>query len=331
MSSQATVETFYSKTIQKTEDFVFDACCVAAYDPKLLDAITDEVKAKRYGCGSPLPPLLQGSTVLDLGSGAGIDVFVAAQLVGENGRAIGVDMTNELLEISRRNIDPIMKNIGYAKPNVEFLHGKIEEIPVEADSVDVVISNCVINLTQEKERVFREIYRVLKPGGEFYIADIVADRRVPKRLIEDDRLHNECLTGAAYTGDLRRICARAGFADVRTVDQRRLNDRVEGIRFDSVTLRGFKLPLEDACEDYGQVAVYHGTIPGHERAFLLDRSHNFGAGVTNRVCKNTADMLKGSRFSPHFSVSEELMHLGLFEVCGTEPIDEEVPSSSGCC
>ena len=159
------VSKFYGQEVQKTEDLIFDACCVADYDLSLLTPITNEVKERRYGCGSPLPELLNGLTVLDLGSGAGIDVFIAAQLVGPQGRVIGVDMTDEQLDIARRNVDPIMKNIGYEKSNVEFLKGRIEEIPVESGTVDVVISNCVINLSENKEAVFKEIWRVLKPGG----------------------------------------------------------------------------------------------------------------------------------------------------------------------
>lgn len=307
------VSKFYGQEVQKTEDLIFDACCVADYDLSLLTPITNEVKERRYGCGSPLPELLNGLTVLDLGSGAGIDVFIAAQLVGPQGRVIGVDMTDEQLDIARRNVDPIMKNIGYEKSNVEFLKGRIEEIPVESGTVDVVISNCVINLSENKEAVFKEIWRVLKPGGEFYIADIVADRRIPARLAADERLYSECLTGAAYMGDLTRIMRRAGFQDVRVVKDRLLDDVIEGIHFSSATLRGFKIDLEDQCEDYGQVAVYRGTMPEHKASFALDLGHDFRAGDPMRVCKNTADMIQQSRFAPHFAVSAEMFHMGLFD------------------
>ncbi len=329
------VSDFYGKEVQKTEDLIFDACCVADYDLALLQPITDEVKARRYGCGSPIPPLLRGRTVLDLGCGAGIDCFIAAQLVGPEGRVIGVDMTAEQLEVARRNVAPIMANLGYASSNVTFLEGRIEEIPVESGSVDVVISNCVINLSTAKERVFAEIARVLKPGGEFYIADIVADRRVPAHLKEDKRLYSECLSGAAYAEDLRRIMVRAGFEDVRTVSSRLLRDEIEGIRFRSVVLRGFKLELEDRCEDYGQVAVYKGTIPEHTARFTLDQGHVFRAGNPVRICRNTAEMLTGSRFGAHFVVSPALMHLGLFD-CSPQPgsaAEDDAPACgpSGCC
>jgi len=331
MSTAQMVSEFYGKTVEKTADLQFDACCVAEYDLELLRPITAEVKERRYGCGSPLPDVAEGLTVLDLGCGAGIDVFLAAQLVGPKGRVIGVDMTPEQLDIARRNVEPIMKNLGFARSNVELHEARIEEIPVESGSVDVVISNCVINLSEHKQRVFEEIHRVLKPGGEFLIADITADRRIPARLAKDARLYSECLTGAAYGGDLRRIMQRAGFEDVRSVKRRRLGDVIEGIRFDSVLLRGFKIGLEDACEDYGQVAVYRGTIPRHADQWVLDLGHVFSAGSAVRVCKNTADMLVQSRYGAHFDVSPEMYHMGLFD-CAPAPRAGEAPvAASGCC
>ena len=329
------VSEFYGSTIKKTEDLQFDACCVAEYDLALLKPITIEVKEKRYGCGSPLPEAVESKTVLDLGCGAGIDVYMAAQLVGESGRVIGVDMTDEQLAVAERNIEPIMKNLGFAQSNVEFKKAKIEDIPVEDNSVDVVISNCVINLCQNKKRVFEEMWRILRPGGEFLIADIVADRRIPKRLAEDELLYSECLTGASYAGDLRRTMQAAGFEDVRTVNARRLGDVIEGIHFDSVALRGFKLELEDACEDYGQVAVYKGTIDRHPQSFLLDQGHQFVAGMPERVCKNTADMITQTRYGAHFDVSAPMYHMGLFDCSPSSSANTSengvIPQSASCC
>ena len=330
-TTTAMVSQFYGEEVSKTEDLLFDACCVADYDLRLLGPITSEVKERRYGCGSPLPPLLEGRTVLDLGCGAGIDVFIAAQLVGPRGRVIGADMTPAQLEVARRNVAPIMANIGYAEPNVEFVDCRIEALPLPDASVDVVISNCVINLSEDKSAVFREIGRVLKPGGEFYIADIVSDRRIPARLAADRRLYSECLTGAAYMGDLTRIMRAAGFLDVRVVQDRPLRDVIEGIHFSSVLLRGFRLDLEDQCEDYGQVAVYRGTIPDRADRFALDGGHDFRAGEPVRVCKNTADMILGSRFAPHFAVSAEMFHMGLFDCSPKTAATEDGGAISGSC
>ena len=272
------VSEFYGKTVRKTEDLLYSACCTLDYDPALLEKLTDEVRNKRYGCESPIPNVLEGRTVVDLGSGAGADCFIAAQLVGESGNVVGVDMTQELLEISRRNIDPIMKNFGYAKPNIAFLEGHIEELPVEDNFADVVISNCVINLSPNKEDIFREVWRVLKPGGEFYISDIVSDRRIPETFDKDPRLYSECMTGAAYTGDLRQIMMKAGFFDVRTFSSRAIVEVIESVNFKSVILRGFKIDLEDTNEDYGQVACYRGTISQSPKSFTLDADNVFPAG-----------------------------------------------------
>lgn len=311
------VSVYYGQEIQKTEDLKFDACCTSDYDSALTKNLTDEVLARRYGCGSPLAEALDGCTVLDLGCGAGADCYMAAQLVGPKGKVIGLDMTDEQLEVARRNIAAHMDRFGFEEPNVEFIKGHIEEIPLSDNSVDVVMSNCVINLSSEKQKVFQEIWRVLKPGGEFYIADIVADRRVPQRLQEDTVLWSECLTGAAYIEDLRRIMGNAGFKDTRVVSSRLLHDVIEGIRFESRIIRGFKVDQEDRCEDYGQVAVYRGTIAGKEQEFALDKDHVFVAGEAMRICENTANMLAQSRFAPHFLVSPPMQHLGLFNCTST--------------
>ena len=163
--------------IEKTEDLQYDACCVTQYDQALLEHLTEEVRSKRYGCGSPLPDAIFGLSVLDLGCGAGCDVFIAARLVGPAGRVVGVDMTGEQLAVAKRNIEPITRNPGFDRANVEFKLGEIESLDFPDDSFDCVISNCVINLSTDKSAVLKEIYRVLKPGGEFLISDIVADRR----------------------------------------------------------------------------------------------------------------------------------------------------------
>ncbi len=336
-----TVSEYYGETVQQTGDLEYAACCVDDYDPELLEALDDEVLDRRYGCGSPIPALLEGRTVVDLGCGAGADCFIASQLVGADGRVIGVDMTDEQLEIARSQIDPHMQRFGYEEPNVEFLEGDIEALPLDDGLADIVISNCVINLCGDKAAVFEEISRVLCEGGEFYISDIVADRRVPAHLQEDEKLWSECLTGAAYRQDLRRIMARAGFPDVRTVQSSPTGDVVEGIRFYSEILRGFNLPLEDRCEDYGQTAVYRGTIPDCETAFVFDDHHEFPAGEARRVCRNTARMLSETRFGGHFQVSEPLAHLGLFdcselggiqsENAGRELPETIEPDGGSCC
>ncbi len=314
---QTTVRDYYGDELEQTDDLEYSACCTTDYDPRLTANLTDEVLDQRYGCGSPIPSLLEGRTVVDLGCGAGADCFIASQLVGPEGRVVGVDMSDEQLEVARDNVEPHMEAFGYDEPNVEFVHGEIEDVPLDSGIADVVISNCVINLSPDKRAVYDEIWLLLKTGGEFYISDIVADRRVPEHLQADQKLWSECLTGALYEEDLRRVEQAARFADARTVRAQPTGDTIEGVRFESQVRRGFKLDLEDRCEDYGQVALYLGTIEG-ESTLQLDSGHRFEAGEPERICRNTAQMLTETRFAEHFRVSEPLRHLGAFEDCTTD-------------
>jgi arsenite methyltransferase len=163
-------------------------------------------------CGNPtaFASLREGEVVLDLGAGAGLDVFVAAKKVGSNGRAIGVDMTAEMVTKARAGNEAFRFKTGLA--NVEFRLGEIEHLPVADASVDVVISNCVINLSPDKARVFREIHRVLKPGGRMVVSDIVLNRRIPAKARKDEALYAACVAGALPRKDYLRAIRQAGFA-----------------------------------------------------------------------------------------------------------------------
>ncbi len=169
------------------------------------------------GCGNPvaLAALRPGDTVLDLGSGAGFDCFLAAKQVGETGRVIGVDMTPSMLAKARENA----RKGGYK--NVEFREGHIESLPVEDNSVDVVISNCVINLSPDKETVFREIHRVLKPGGRFFISDLVLLHDLPESIASSQELYCACVAGALQKRDYLAAMQAAGFADIRVAKEAR--------------------------------------------------------------------------------------------------------------
>jgi len=339
------VKEYYGKKLQSNEDLVSGACCSVGKPPaeirEILPLIADEILYKFYGCGSPLPPLLSGMTVLDLGCGTGRDIYIASKLVGESGLAIGVDMTTEQIEIAEKYRDEQRERFGFKSSNVKLLQGYIEDLKslgIEDNSVDIVISNCVINLSPAKERVFREIYRVLKPGGELFFADVFSDRRIPESLAADPVLRGECLSGTLYTEDFRRIMAACGWADFRYTSIRPLEPGDETIEeklgfasFSSRTVRAFKLDdLEDICEDYGQIAYYDGSIPGNPHFFDLDDHHRFFTGKPMLVCGNTASMLENTRYSKAFKVvGDRSAHYGIFGGCSPESNDD-APASGSC-
>jgi ubiquinone/menaquinone biosynthesis C-methylase UbiE len=333
---------YYGDVLQSSRDLKTGACCTAeAMPPSLRELLADihpEVKDRFYGCGSPLPPALEGKTVLDLGCGSGRDVYLLSRLVGESGRVIGVDMTPGQLRIARQHQAWHAERYGYARSNVTLAEGYIERLDdcgIADASVDVVVSNCVLNLSLEKEKVFAEIFRVLKPGGELYFSDVFADRRIPGELRADPELVGECLSGALYVEDFRRMMARLSCADVRCVTQFPIAlldpgivARIGMVGFRSMTMRAFRMGLEDRCEDYGQTATYRGTVDGFPEDFVLDDHHRFETGTPLRVCGNTFDMLAQSRFGGHFELhGDKQVHYGLFD-CGPGPTSV---SAGSCC
>lgn len=339
---------YYGKILQSTKDLKTNACCctdmnLAPSVKAALAEISDEVQARFYGCGSPLPPYLDGCTVLDLGCGSGRDAFLAARLSGPSGYVIGVDMTEEQLEVARRNTNFQMKKFGFSKPNIDYRQGYIEDlkaIDITDNSVDVVISNCVINLSPDKRRVFSEIFRVLKPGGELFFSDVFAGRRVPVGFHADPILHGECLAGAMYWEDFRRLLRDLGCLDFRQANSSRIilddpeiEKKIGMVDFYSVTIRAFKLDsLEDICEDYGQIATYHGTITDFPHFFDLDDHHRFITCKPMLVCGNTASMLSETRYARHFTITgNRSTHFGAFDCAPAATKVEDDSSCGGAC
>lgn len=337
------VRRYYGEVLSSSNDLKTGACCTSEAMPPalraLLDDIHPEIKERFYGCGSPLPPALEGMTVLDLGCGTGRDVYLLSRLVGPQGRVIGVDMTPEQLAVAERHRHWHAERYGHPASNVQLRQGYIEDLAacdIADASVDVVVSNCVLNLSPEKSRVFAEIDRVLKPGGELYFSDVFADRRIPEALRCDPVLLGECLAGALYTEDFRRLMQQLGYADVRTVSSSPvplfdadIEARIGMVAFRSLTVRAFKLALEDRCEDYGQLATYRGSIAGLPHAFVLDDHHRFETGKPERICGNTYDMLARSRFAAHFDLTGDTSrHFGLFD-CASPAGTAVSPGS--CC
>lgn len=337
------VQDYYGKVLSSSKDLKTSACCTLDAMPlhlrRLLKDLHPEVLERFYGCGSPLPPALEGCTVLDLGCGSGRDCFLLSRLVGERGKVIGIDMTDEQLAVARRHLDWHRERYGYQSANVEFVQGQIEDLVaagIAENSIDVVVSNCVVNLSPDKERVMREVLRVLKPGGELYFSDVYADRRIPDALKTDPVLLGECLGGALYWEDFRRLMQDSGCPDIRivaespvTLDDEEVIAKIGMVNFRSITVRAFKIPLEDRCEDYGQIATYRGTIEQHPHAFDLDNHHHFETGRPLRVCGNTADMLRKSRFMQHFEITgDKSTHFGLFDC---EPGPSSVGETGNTC
>src|SRR5216110_237926 len=255
-----------------------ELCCPVNYESEYLKVIPSEVIERDYGCGDPSRYLCEGEVVLDLGSGTGKICFIAAQIVGPSGNVIGVDMTNEMLEVARRNAPIVGEWIGYA--NVEFRKGRIQDLALDlelldrqlkskpiadaasflaadelaqelrvkhpliaSDSIDVVVSSCVLNLVEPKSKrqLFGEIFRVLKKGGRAVISDIVSDEAVPERLQNDPQLWSGCISGALTEEGFLQAFADAGFYGMQILQRDDQPWRtVDGIEFRSVTIAAYK-------------------------------------------------------------------------------------------
>ena len=343
-ATHESVQDYYSKVLQTKEDLQTSACCIAEAMPAhlrpLLKNIHEAVQEKFYGCGSPIPAAVEGCTVLDLGCGTGQDAYMLSQLAGENGQVIGVDMTEEQLSVANQHIGWHMDKFGFDAPNVTFKKGYIEDLKtagIEDESVDIIVSNCVINLSPDKEAVFEEIFRVLKPGGELYFSDVFTGRRVPEPLQTDPILLGECLGGAMYIEDFRRLLRDVGCRDYRLMNKSRLdlnNPEIEEkagmIDFYSMTVRAFKCDFEDICEDYGQMATYQGSIKNAPHRFMLDDHHIFEMGKPMRVCGNTAKMLAETRLAPHFKIEGDVStHYGPFDC--SPALSEGQTQTGACC
>jgi SAM-dependent methyltransferase len=340
------VKEYYGKVLKTNKDLRTNACCpIDAMPAELRSALTDihpEVLEKFYGCGSPIPPALQGKVVLDLGSGSGRDSFILSKRVGPTGKVIGIDMTGEQIAVAAKHIPYHMDRFGYSKPNVEFIQGYIEDLRtagIQDQSVDVVVSNCVVNLSPRKDLVFSEIFRVLKPGGELYFSDVFSSRRIPEELTRNEIFVGECLGGALYTEDFRRLLNKLGCPDFRitarnkiTINDQEMQALAGMIEFSSVTIRAFNLDLEDRCEDYGQVATYLGTVEEAPNVFVLDDHHAFEKGRGIPICANTASMLQNTRYGKHFSVAGSTStHFGLFDCGPIAPAGSPSSTPGACC
>ncbi len=266
-------------------------CCPTGYNfDDLRSFIPDAVLKISYGCGTPagLDTVQTGETVLDIGSGGGIDCFEAARRVGSAGRVIGIDMTDTMLEIARSNAPIVAANLGYPQPNTEFRKGMADAMPVEDASIDLIISNCVINLAPDKRKVFREMYRVLKPGGRFTISDIVSDQVVPQYLVHDAAKWGDCLSGALQVQDYIGGMVDAGFRAVHQIKSSAWQS-IDGVHFLSVTLTGYKLPAA-----VGKAAPLFATLCGPFSTVTDELGQQYTRGVPQPIDAQCAQLLRSA-------------------------------------
>ena len=343
------VKDYYGKVLTSSEDLQTNACCTDDNLSPTLKAILAnihaDVMARYYGCGLVTPELLHNCHVLDLGCGAGRDCYAIAQMVGEHGSVIGVDMTEQQLAVATQYIEYHRDKFGYQQTNTQFLTGYIEQLDqlnIADNSIDVVVSNCVINLSPDKNAVLREIFRILKPGGELYFSDVYADRRVPSHLRDDPLLYGECLSGALYWNDFEQLAKTIGFIEPRLVTSRAIAinnedvaQRLGQIKFVSATYRLFKASkLETVPQDYGLSVTYQGSIPEHQLKFDLDQDSRFISGQVTKVSGNTWHTLQQSRFKSHFVFNGNFStHHGIFSSKNTHSsLDFSTATiTKGCC
>jgi len=344
------VQRYYGEVLESTADLKTSACCTvvqpADYVKDALALIHDDVMARYYGCGLALPEGLTGLNVLDLGCGAGRDVYLLSKLVGEEGHVTGVDMTPAQLTVARAYQEYHREQFAYGRSNVSFLEGNIEalhELSLDSGTFDAIISNCVINLALDKAAVLSSAYDLLCDGGELYFADVYADRRIPKALTHDPVLYGECLSGALYWRDFMALAKAAGFAEPLLVESHaievedpELAQKTGDIRFCSATYRLFKLPAaESSAEDYGQQAVYSGGLPEHPESIDFAADLIFRSGQPSAVSGNVAHFIKTSRFSRVFTIiGDNDVHFGAFKgEMYDDPFASAIaaPAASGCC
>jgi arsenite methyltransferase len=321
-------------------------CCPVEYNQDLLKVIPREVIERDYGCGDPSRYLREGEKVLDLGCGAGKICFIAAQIVGAKGKVIGVDMTDEMLEVARRNAPIVAQRIAYS--NVEFRKGRIQDLALDlelldrelkrnpitdaasflaadelaeelrvkqplvaSDSVDVVVSNCVLNLVEPKSKrqLFEEIFRVLKKGGRAVISDIVSDEEVPEELQNDPELWSGCISGALTEEGFFSAFENAGFYGIQILKREVQPWRtVQGIEFRSVTIEAFK-GKQGECFERNQAVIYRGPF----KEVLDDDNHRMERGRRYAVCDKTYNLYKKAPYRDFFDFVDPIVDVPLAE------------------
>ena len=340
---EATVYDRYASAARAVEPAL---CCPVEYAADFLTVIPDEVIDRDYGCGDPTPFVRPGETVLDLGSGGGKLCFIAAQVVGREGRVIGVDCNQEMLALARKHAPTVAKRLGFS--NVEFRYGLIQDLHLDLerlgselsdhpvhdpagylglrnieerlrredplvadDSVDCVVSNCVLNLVRQQDRhqLFAEIFRVLRRGGRAAISDIVSDEDVPDHLRQNPDLWSGCISGSFREDKFLDAFKQAGFHGIQIVKRQREPWRtVEGIEFRSITVVAYK-GKQGPCLERNQAVVYRGPFKKVED----DDGHTYYRGHRVAVCDKTFHLLQQEPYVEMFEAIEPIHSIALDE------------------
>lgn len=307
------VKEYYGDVLKSSSDLNTHACMTPArpapaWIREALKKVHHEVSDRYYGCGLVVPQSMEGCRILDLGSGSGRDVYMLSQLVGEKGHVTGIDMTEAQLEVANKHVDYHMKEFGFKKPNVNFVHGYIEaltEAGLEKNSYDIIISNCVVNLSPDKKRVLAEAYAVLKDGGELYFSDVYSNERLPENIQKHKVLWGECLGGALWWKDLLQLSEEVGFSSPRlvtakliTVGNKELQEVLGDYKFVSATYRLFKVPKGNTkpCQ-----VIYNGAITGSEESLEFDCHYTFKKNEAVMVDGEVATILSQTRFKEDFT------------------------------
>ncbi|KAM7009318.1 arsenite methyltransferase [Tautogolabrus adspersus] len=349
------VKDYYGNVLKNFSDLKTNACVtpdkpIPAFIRQALKKVHPEVTARYYGCGLVVPECLEGCRILDLGCGSGRDCYMLSDLVGEKGHVIGIDMTEDQLKVALTYVDYHTTEFGYKKPNVSFVQGYIEaltEAGLEKSSFDIIISNCVVNLSPDKRRVLAEAYSVLKDGGELYFSDVYSSETLTEEIKNHKVLWGECIGGALWWKDLLQLAEEVGFspprlvtARVLTVNNKELQQILGDCKFVSANYRLFKVPKGNAksCQ-----VIYNGNITGVEDRFEFDCQHTFKVGEVVEVDEELATILTHSRFKEDFTFKPPG---GPCEPCAVKPkagvvdpfelasqLEKQSPGSAtgGCC
>ena len=290
------VKEFYSEAASTPQE---DLCCPTSYPKQNIDHIPQEVLDRFYGCGSPIinAEIKSGESILDLGSGAGIDCFIASKLVGKEGSVVGVDMTDNMLQVANDSNKLVSKNLGYN--NVEFRKGYLEDIPAKNKTIDLITSNCVINVSENKSKVFSDIWRVLKDNGRLVISDIVSETQTTEEIRNNKQLWGECLAGALTEADFLSNLEKTGFYGIEILKKDYWKD-IDNIKFYSITVRAYKYDKSSSCNFQGHKAIYNGPF----KVIIDDEGHVFNRNQVVEICTDTLNKLNSAPYLGSFTILE---------------------------